>query len=338
MPRWTRERAVVAARAAVAGAAPAGGRRTSRSGKSRAVVDVRPGARRRGWRRSTAPRDAAQRRVGEDAHAEARPGPAKPTGAPVTRSTVSLVGERDRLAAERVPAASSRTPRDRRAPARRRSSPPAVGRRASSRSARAAAPRNARDLLDRALARRRDALERAAASAPAAAAARTLGLLDVGRVAAARRRTTIASSPDSASTWNSCDSVAADRAGVGLDRPERRGRSARRCACRRRTSPRTRGRASARVDVERVRVLHDELAPAHEAEARPHLVAELRLDLVEVHRQVAVRAHLAAHEVGDHLLVRRPEAEVAVVAVLEAQQLLAVLVPAPALLPELGRA
>ncbi len=90
------------------------------------------------------------------------------------------------------------------------------------------------------------------------------------------------------------------------------------------------------VDVERVRVLHDELAAAHQPEARAHLVAELHLDLVEVLRQVAVRAYFAAHEVGHHLLVRRAEAEVAVVAILDAQQLLAVVLPAPALLPELG--
>ena len=42
------------------------------------------------------------------------------------------------------------------------------------------------------------------------------------------------------------------------------------------------------VDVEGVRVLHDELAAAHEPEARAQLVAELGLDLVEVQRQLAV--------------------------------------------------
>ena len=42
------------------------------------------------------------------------------------------------------------------------------------------------------------------------------------------------------------------------------------------------------VEVEGVGVLHQELAPAHDAEARPHLVAELPLDVVEVLRQVAI--------------------------------------------------
>src|SRR6185436_15245385 len=49
----------------------------------------------------------------------------------------------------------------------------------------------------------------------------------------------------------------------------------------------------------------------------------------------AIGADLTPHEIGDDLLVRRPEAEVAVVAVLQAQELAPVLVPATALLPEL---
>ena len=92
------------------------------------------------------------------------------------------------------------------------------------------------------------------------------------------------------------------------------------------------------VGVERVRVLHQELAPAHEAEARTDLVAELRLHLIKRLRQLAVGADLAPHDVGDDLLVRRAEAEVPIVAILDAQQFLAVLLPTPAFLPELRRA
>src|SRR6185503_8488536 len=79
------------------------------------------------------------------------------------------------------------------------------------------------------------------------------------------------------------------------------------------------------------------LAPAHQAETRPDLVAELDLDLEHVEWQLAIAAHVAAHDVGDDLFVRRTEAELAVVAVLDAQQLLAVLLPAAGLLPQLGR-
>ena len=90
------------------------------------------------------------------------------------------------------------------------------------------------------------------------------------------------------------------------------------------------------VEVERVRVLHRELARAHHAEARPDLVAELGLDLVEIDRQLAVALQLAARDVGDHFLVRRAVAERAVVPVLDAQQLRAELVPAAGFDPQLG--
>ena len=88
---------------------------------------------------------------------------------------------------------------------------------------------------------------------------------------------------------------------------------------------------------EAVRVLHDELAAAHEAEARAHLVAELVLDLVERARELLVGAQLVLHEVGEGLLVRGAEGELAAVAVGDAHELGAVGVPAARLVPELGR-
>src|SRR5829696_4766547 len=47
------------------------------------------------------------------------------------------------------------------------------------------------------------------------------------------------------------------------------------------------------IAVERVRVLHDELADAEEAAARARLVADLRLEVVEDLRQLLVRLELA---------------------------------------------
>src|SRR6185312_13858764 len=75
---------------------------------------------------------------------------------------------------------------------------------------------------------------------------------------------------------------------------------------------------------------------AHHAEARPDLVAELDLDLVEVDRQLPVAAHVLAHDVGDDLLVRRAEEAVAIVAIPDFEELRTELVPAPGLLPQLG--
>ena len=47
------------------------------------------------------------------------------------------------------------------------------------------------------------------------------------------------------------------------------------------------------VDVEGIGILHQEFAAAHHAEARTHLVAELPLDVIEIERQIAIRAHIA---------------------------------------------
>ena len=91
------------------------------------------------------------------------------------------------------------------------------------------------------------------------------------------------------------------------------------------------------VLVERIGVLHDELAAAHEPEARADLVAELGLDLVEIDRQLAVGLQFATGDVRDHLLVGGPQAVVAVVPVAEAEQFRAVLLPATRLLPQVAR-
>ena len=93
------------------------------------------------------------------------------------------------------------------------------------------------------------------------------------------------------------------------------------------------------VHVEGVTVVHQELAPAHEPEPRPDLVAELGPDLVQRHRKLAVGRHARAHHRRDGLLGRRREAVLAALAVLEVEEelLLHVARPAAALLPELSR-
>ena len=87
--------------------------------------------------------------------------------------------------------------------------------------------------------------------------------------------------------------------------------------------------------MEAVAVLHDELAAAQQAEARTDLVAELRLDLVHVQRQLLVGAQLGAHERGDELLMGGAEAELMVVTVVEAHALGTVCIGAAGLLPQL---
>ena len=91
------------------------------------------------------------------------------------------------------------------------------------------------------------------------------------------------------------------------------------------------------IDVKRIGVLHDELARPHYAEARADFVAELGLDLIKIGGQIAVAADLVAYQIGDDFLVGRTEAERALVPVLDAQQLGAILLPAPGFLPQVGR-
>jgi hypothetical protein len=71
-----------------------------------------------------------------------------------------------------------------------------------------------------------------------------------------------------------------------------------------------------RVAVERVRVLHDELAYAEEPAPRPGLVAFLRREVVPDLRELPVRLNLARVE-GHRLLVRQREDERPARAVLE---------------------
>ena len=88
--------------------------------------------------------------------------------------------------------------------------------------------------------------------------------------------------------------------------------------------------------VEGIGVLHQELAAAHDAEARADLVAELPLDVIEVARHVLVGLNTLAEDVGDHLLIGGAEEHVAVMPVLDAQHFLAIGVIAAGLAPEIG--
>ena len=91
------------------------------------------------------------------------------------------------------------------------------------------------------------------------------------------------------------------------------------------------------VTVERVRVLHREFAAAHHAEAGTALVAELRLDVIEVHGKLTPALDFLTRDVGDDLFRRRLDHEVAVVTVLDAQKLGTILLPTARFLPELRR-
>jgi hypothetical protein len=83
------------------------------------------------------------------------------------------------------------------------------------------------------------------------------------------------------------------------------------------------------IQVERIGVLHHELATAQHAGPGPGLVPILGLDLVQDDRVVLIRGVLALHHLGEQLLVRGSEQVVQALAVLEPEDVVAVLGPAP---------
>ena len=88
------------------------------------------------------------------------------------------------------------------------------------------------------------------------------------------------------------------------------------------------------VSIERIRVLHDELAHSQEPGARPRLVALLRAEVVPALRELLVRLDLPRVE-GHRLFVRERQDEETAVPILQLEDLRDV--DAAAQLPELRR-
>ena len=86
--------------------------------------------------------------------------------------------------------------------------------------------------------------------------------------------------------------------------------------------------------MERVSIFHQEFTGTHHAETRAHFITELGLDLIEVQRQLFVRAQLVTNQVGDHFFMSRAEHERTFATVSNAQQFRAVLFPTTTLLPQ----
>ena len=143
---------------------------------------------------------------------------------------------------------------------------------------------------------------------------------------------TMASSPDSASTWNSWIGSRQWRL-CPLPPRETANRSEKRFFYRFGTCSRIHV-GSPPLDVKAIGILHDELATPHQTKPGPDFIAEFRLNLVQIEGQLAVGAHDPTHQVGDHFLVRRTQAKVPLVTVFEPDEFLAVNEPATALLPQ----
>ncbi|MEY4136669.1 MAG: hypothetical protein RL205_797 [Actinomycetota bacterium] len=100
---------------------------------------------------------------------------------------------------------------------------------------------------------------------------------------------------------------------------------------------RIRGFQTCIVDVEGVGVLHHELSTAQDAGARPRFIPVLGLDLVQGDREILVGRVLALDHQGEHLLMRRAEEVVSVLAILQSEESVAVLAPSTGGLVGLAR-
>ena len=97
------------------------------------------------------------------------------------------------------------------------------------------------------------------------------------------------------------------------------------------------GNGGFRRQVERIGVLHQELAPAHHAKPGTHFVAELPLDIVEVLGQVLVALDRVAHDHRNDFFRRGPKQHIAVMPVGDSQHLFAIGFVASALSPQICR-
>ena len=91
------------------------------------------------------------------------------------------------------------------------------------------------------------------------------------------------------------------------------------------------------VHVERVGVLHQELAHPQHPALGPGLVAELELDLVPDLREVAVRTQLSSGQPGEDLLVGHGQHHLAAAPIVQAEHLVADGVVAAGGLPDIRR-
>jgi len=92
-----------------------------------------------------------------------------------------------------------------------------------------------------------------------------------------------------------------------------------------------------KIDVESVRILHDELASAKHTGFRPRFVAKLRLDLEPNLGKLPIAPELVTCDRGENLFMGHTEAIIALAPVFEPEHLVADLEPATALFPELPR-
>jgi hypothetical protein len=91
------------------------------------------------------------------------------------------------------------------------------------------------------------------------------------------------------------------------------------------------------IEIERICILHQEFAAAHQPKAGADLITELPLNVIEIERDILVGTHIGTENFSDHFFVGWPIKHVTFVPILYAQHFLAIRVVASALTPEVRR-
>ena len=89
--------------------------------------------------------------------------------------------------------------------------------------------------------------------------------------------------------------------------------------------------------VERVSVLHQEFAAPHHAETGAHFIAEFPLNMIKIARHILVRLDARAENIGDHFFIGGAKQHIPVLAILDAQHFLTIVIIAARLAPKIGR-
>ena len=90
------------------------------------------------------------------------------------------------------------------------------------------------------------------------------------------------------------------------------------------------------VAVEGVRVFHGEFAAAHHAKSWTALITEFGLDMIKVHRQLAIALDLIAGDIGHRFLGSRLHNEIPAMTVLHTHEFRPVFLPAARFHPKLS--
>ena len=92
-----------------------------------------------------------------------------------------------------------------------------------------------------------------------------------------------------------------------------------------------------RIGIKGIGIFHDKFPAAHQAKTGSLFIPEFALDLVQVHRQLAVGTQVVPHQRSNQFFVGRSQAELTAMTVFDPEHFFAVDGPAAAFFPDFSR-